>query len=342
MKIDEHGQRIRTVCLCVIASVSVGVMLYWLADVLIPFVLAVLFSVTLGPVVDWLQRTVKLPRVLATFVLLSVVAALAFFIGTFIAASGKQLLAEWPTYSERLQAFLQDRLKGFGFDVPDERIRSWLGTDKEQLPKLVSTVVNALLGLIRDGAFVLLMLVFLILGEPSGDRGDTWAAIKQGIRKYVGLKVLISLMTALAVGIVLAALHVEFVPLLVLLVFLLNFVPNVGPPIAVLMPLPLIVASTELTTTESILAIAIPAAIQLTFGEFIEPKMMGRSLDLHPVTVLLSLIFWGTLWGVIGVFLAVPVTAAVKVVFDELEFMKPMANLMAGRMRLQLSERPDA
>lgn len=337
MQLDKHGSRISTVCLCILASIAAGAALYQLADVMIPFVLALMLSMTLGPLVDAFVRVTRIPRLLSTFAVLSFCAAAAFGIGTFIAASAKELVADWPQYSDRLQAFIQDSLDRIGIEVERSRIRSWLGTGDADLPRLVTNTINALLGLIRDGAIVLIYLVFLLVGEPSTDPGDTWVAIRNGIRRYVGLKVLISLMTAVTVGGVLAWIGVEYVPLLALLVFLFNFVPNVGPPLATVLPLPLVVASNEIGTVDGVLAIAIPAGIQLTFGEFLEPKILGRQLDLHPVTILLSLIFWGTLWGVIGVFLAVPLTAAIRIVFGELEFMKPIANLMAGRMRLQLS-----
>ena len=78
--------------------------------------------------------------------------------------------------------------------------------------------------------------------------------------------------------------------------------------------------------------IAVTAMIQLVSGNLVEPKIMGESSDLHPVTILLALMFWGVMWGVIGMFLATPITAAIKIVFERLDQTRPIADLMAGRL----------
>ena len=73
------------------------------------------------------------------------------------------------------------------------------------------------------------------------------------------------------------------------------------------------------------------AAVQVGVGNVLEPKIMGQSLDMHPVTVLLSLMFWGMIWGVAGMFLAVPMTAVIKIVLEHIELTAPVAALLAGQ-----------
>jgi AI-2 transport protein TqsA len=77
--------------------------------------------------------------------------------------------------------------------------------------------------------------------------------------------------------------------------------------------------------------IAVTSTIQLISGNIVEPKLMGNSSDLHPVTILLALMFWGMMWGVIGMFLATPITSALKIVLERIESTRPLAALMAGR-----------
>ena len=81
-----------------------------------------------------------------------------------------------------------------------------------------------------------------------------------------------------------------------------------------------------------ILAIALPGAIQIIIGNVIELKIMGESLDLHPITVLLALIMWGMLWGIVGTLLATPLTAVMKIFFERMEQTAPIADLLAGRL----------
>jgi AI-2 transport protein TqsA len=114
--------------------------------------------------------------------------------------------------------------------------------------------------------------------------------------------------------------------------FLLNFVPNVGPLVASLLPIPLIVLDPDGSILWMISTICVISGIQLISGNLVEPKIMGNSSDLHPVTILLALMFWGMMWGIIGMFLATPITAAVKIVLERIEQTRPLANLMAGRM----------
>jgi AI-2 transport protein TqsA len=82
----------------------------------------------------------------------------------------------------------------------------------------------------------------------------------------------------------------------------------------------------------AVAAIALPGAVQFGIGNVLEPRMMGRSLDLHPVTILLTLMFWGALWGIVGMLLAVPITAIAKLLCEKGELTRPVAELMAGRL----------
>jgi AI-2 transport protein TqsA len=104
----------------------------------------------------------------------------------------------------------------------------------------------------------------------------------------------------------------------------------VGSIIAVILPLPVLFlqfgAAWETATIMSILGV-----VQFLIGNIIDPKLMGVNLDLHPVTILLSLLFWGFIWGVAGMFLSVPMTAVLKLILDRYSLTKPLANLLAGR-----------
>ena len=115
------------------------------------------------------------------------------------------------------------------------------------------------------------------------------------------------------------------------LAFLLNFIPNIGPIVASLLPIPLILLDPSGNIVWMVAVITATSTIQLISGNVVEPKLMGNSSDLHPVTILLGLMFWGMMWGIIGMFLATPITAAIKIVMERFEPTRQVANLMAGR-----------
>jgi len=114
--------------------------------------------------------------------------------------------------------------------------------------------------------------------------------------------------------------------------FVLNFIPSIGSVIATLLPLPIILVSPHISVAVAILAVLLPFLIHFVIGNFIDPMLMGDSLDLHPVSVLLSLMIWGTIWGVVGMLLAVPLTASLKMLLQRTELTAPVAEVLAGRL----------
>jgi AI-2 transport protein TqsA len=141
----------------------------------------------------------------------------------------------------------------------------------------------------------------------------------------------IAAVTGLLVGLVLWAFGLHLAWLFAFLVFLLSYIPNIGSVIATLLPLPVAVA--QFQNPWMILAVvAIPGAIQTTIGNVVAPRLMGRGLELHPVTVLLSLAFWGLLWGIAGMVLAIPIVATLRIVLSQFSTTRPIASLLAGRL----------
>ena len=111
----------------------------------------------------------------------------------------------------------------------------------------------------------------------------------------------------------------------------LNFIPSVGSIIATLLPMPFVLLNPEMTTTDVTLILVICGVIQLVIGNVLEPRIMGNSLEMHPITILITLVFWGTLWGVPGMFLATPLTAVMCILMNEFKPTKQFAALLAGR-----------
>ena len=113
--------------------------------------------------------------------------------------------------------------------------------------------------------------------------------------------------------------------------FLLNFIPTLGSVISTVLPVPIVLMNPEISVTVAVLAIVVPGTIHFVIGNVVEPLVMGDSLELHPVTVLLSLMIWGTIWGIVGMLLATPITAVLKILSDQTDATRPLARLLAGR-----------
>jgi AI-2 transport protein TqsA len=158
-----------------------------------------------------------------------------------------------------------------------------------------------------------------------------WATAQSSIRRYLITKTLISAMTGILVGGVLMILGIKLAIVFGLFAFLLNFIPSVGSIIATLLPIPVVIVSPDISFATAAMAITIPAFIQILVGNVIDPKVMGTSLNLHPVSVLLGLMIWGMLWGVVGMFLATPLMAILKTAAQRMELTAPLADLLEGR-----------
>lgn len=194
-------------------------------------------------------------------------------------------------------------------------------------------------GLARDFLlsiiFVSIFVIFLLSGrDPRLVRKGIYMDIEQKIRRYILTKVAISAVTGLLVWFTLERLGLPLASVFGILAFFLNFIPSIGSIISTMLPVPIAVAQFQAThdLMGLILVILIPGMIQFIIGSLIDPKLMGEGLNLHPVTILLALSFWGLLWGIVGMFLAAPITAAIRIVLMQFDTLKPVGMLLAGKV----------
>ena len=327
--------RVQTVCLVILASVATAFALYWLAPVLIPFVLALFISMGLAMCVDWLVRRVSVPRALALPVTLVLGIGALLGLGALISASVAQLAENVPQYAEQLGQLI-DRtaalLPAELAELVGDRTTAFREIPVASVGGVLASTTNAVLNLLSKSLLVLIFVIFLLLGGSRSDRQGTFGEIRRSVESYLLSKVIISAATGLLVGITLIVLDIPLAMAFGVLAFLLNFIPNVGSLIATLLPLPVVIVSPDVSSGAAAAAILVPAAIQGTMGNAIEPKFMGDSLDLHPIVILISLIFWGMLWGIVGMLLATPITAILKLFLAKFDGSRPVSELLAGRL----------
>lgn len=195
---------------------------------------------------------------------------------------------------------------------------------------MLKNTVGTILGLIWGVLFVCIFVIFLLAGRnPYAEHSPIYADVVIKIRRYLGTKVLTSAAVGFLVWASLALIGMELSGVFGVLSFLLNFIPNIGPLIATVLPIPIAVAQFQ-SPWPVIMVIVIPGGIHNIIGNIVEPKLMGEGLDLHPVVVLLALSVWGMLWGIMGMFLSVPITAVIRIVLLQFDTLRPIGNLLAG------------
>ncbi|MCA9487245.1 MAG: AI-2E family transporter, partial [Nanoarchaeota archaeon] len=152
--------------------------------------------------------------------------------------------------------------------------------------------------------------------------------IEESIRSYLGIKALVSLGTALGSGLVMFFFQVDYVLLFSLLTFFLNFIPNIGSFIAVAIVVLFQIFASGFSSSLFLL-LALLVLVQIIFGNILEPKIAGKQLELSPIIILLSLFFWGTIWGIGGMLFAVPLTSIIKIVLQNIDATKSVVRYLS-------------
>ena len=167
---------------------------------------------------------------------------------------------------------------------------------------------------------------------PDGMNAQEFSAIVSSVghsvRRYMGVKTIVSVGTATASYIVLKWIGLDFAETWALLIFMLNYIPNIGSILAVVFPA--LLALIQFDTLLPFLVIAVGlTGVHFTIGNVIEPQLMGSSLNLSSFVVIMSLTFWGLVWGLAGMFLAVPITVMIMIVCAHVPSMRWVAILLS-------------
>ncbi|MGW8257187.1 MAG: AI-2E family transporter, partial [Thermoguttaceae bacterium] len=265
--------------------------------------LAVFLATAVSPVVDFQVLRCKIPHTPAIALALLLVVAFLAVLGLLLIISVQAIIATAGDYSNNFVELTKQIftwMKQWKIEVDFAKITDEL---QHRMPVLISQAAGTGTSLIVNGFLITFFVIFLLAGRNSRRvRAAMHQQIESAVRRYIITKFAISLITGLLVWVTLAMLGLRMAFVFGLLTFLLNFIPSIGAVIATLLPLPLAVA--QFDSFWLILGVvAIPGALQLLIGNVIEPKLLGRGLELHPVTVLLALAFWGLLWGYMGMVL---------------------------------------
>ena len=326
--------RLNTVSLLVLAAVAGGFALHWMRPVLVPFVLALMLAYLVAPLVDGLQVQLRAPRWAALLSAFCTIAVILGLLSIILFTSVAGLVENADLYKDRLVG-LVDRILGlagsvgFDFHKKEDLLRALRNIP---MMSLLQNTAGGILNMVTTTILVQIFAIYLILGRKAHEERDgLWGEMDIKIRRYLMTKAATSAVTGIVVGLILWLFGLELALLFGFLAFVLNFIPSVGSIIATLLPLPM--ALVQFDSSLVIAAVIIlPGAFQMTLGNAIEPRLMGDGLDLHPLTILLALIFWGLIWGVVGMLLAAPITAILKIILARFETTQPLAEILAGRL----------
>lgn len=353
----------------VLALIAVCFILKTLSSIFIPMVLALFFSIFFLPLLGWMKKH-HIPRMVGVVFAVLVLLLLLLFVSLFFLNTVSKFAVEFPKYQVKIQAFyiqIDAYLQNIGevigrklnYDMPDNfSLFSLIQTVKwgDWISSGLNTVVNRSFSFLSTFTILVLFLVFilservaiqdrikLVFARSNADGNHTTeslrkaekvAAIVEQIAKdtlsYLWLKTIISAVTALCVGIATSFVGMDFVPLWVVLTFLFNYIPNIGSIAIVFIIATFGFAQFSPNWAVVIYIFFINGFIQFVIGNWLDPMLQGRKFNLSPVIVFFSLLFWGWMWGIVGMFLAVPMTMLIKIVMINIEGLQPIEALISG------------
>ncbi|MEX2571662.1 MAG: AI-2E family transporter [Gemmatimonadota bacterium] len=311
--------------------------------ILVPLALALFVAVVSLPLLN-LLRARGVPTAAAILMVVLFDGAALFLFGWMVSLASLEVRYELPQYVERLQQMEEATVAWFtarGVPIDASPIGELLSMDPESILGIGLGVIRGATDIIRTVFVVTLIFVFILAEASSFPRklrallGREWggelgrsAKIVREIQHYLAIKTLISVATGVTIGVVTWGLGLDFPLLWGLLAFLLNYIPNVGSIIAALPAI--LVALLQLGPGVALLVALVYIGVNALFGNFLEPMLVGRQLGISTLVVVLSLVFWGWVWGPIGMFLSVPLTMALKIGLENSEDFRWLAFLMAA------------
>ena len=322
---------INTVCLMILAATAATGVLVYTKTMLMPFVIALFISMVAGTLAGWLKQKWKVPYGLG--LVLSFVAFLAFVVLSvlFISGSIESFVAGADIYSERLNDTLDWLLlnsQKFGVNINSQFVADTVS--KLPVFNMLKSVGSTLVSILTNLMLITLFVIFIFMGKASADKPSLVGNIQKQISFYLLIKIFVSLLAAGFTWVVLASIKTELASMLAVLTFVLNFIPNIGPFISTLLPMPVLFLQYGFDW-HILLALILLTTIHFIIGNILETKWLGKGMDLDPIVVIACLIFWALVWGIMGALLAVPMTAIIKIALERNETTKPLADLLGGK-----------
>jgi predicted PurR-regulated permease PerM len=297
------------------------------AQATLEWLLFTIFLAVIGtPLVLWLERK-RIPHVVAVLLVVAGMAIVLVVIGLLVGVSLNSFYTDLPSYQALLQkrvASLQAFLAANGITITDSLLVHQL--DPEAVKRLTAGLLRELGSALFEVVIMLVTVTFIlleastfpvklraILGDPQKDF-QLFMGFIYDIQRYMNIKTAVSLTEGILVGVLLFILGVDFPILWGFLTFLLNYVPNFG---AIIGAVPaVLLAFIEFGIGRAAQVAIGYLAVEFILGNVVEPMLMGRKLGLSTLVVVVSLIFWGSLLGIAGVVLCIPLTMTLKFVCE--------------------------
>ena len=294
---------------------------------IVPFMIATFLAlITVRPML-WLQAN-RVPTVLAALLIVLTILTALTVVGVVVGRSLAAFTAALPAYQEQLQGIMDGAVAFLAqytdSDQSVERVRDLINPGWAM--GLAATLLNAVRDIMTNTLLITFTVIFILLEASSfptkidaafGESARSLTGARQfldDLGRYLGIKTLVSIVTGLLVWLLTWRLGLDFPRLWGMLAFLLNYIPTLGSIIAAVPAV--LLALVQLGVPEATATAVGFMAINIAFGNFIGPRLMGYGVGISPLIVFVGLIFWGWVFGPVGMLLSVPLSMSLKLALE--------------------------
>jgi predicted PurR-regulated permease PerM len=346
---------ISNVSLKLLAVALVLVFLYFAASVLITLLLAILIAYFLDPIVEFLER-MRMPRTLASMITVLFLIGVLGAVGYGLYSRTSDFAANWPKYSGTLKKAVnsvETKLNGFERQVSEGEAPSQPSQQKgpsktvagaeNALRAAVVHIIGSLSGLVLEVTFVP-FLVFFMLAEkqevwhstlqlfPVSRRTsvkETLEDLRDVLRDYLVGMSLMTLIVMAASSVFFWVMELDYPILTGIVSGLLNMVPYFGAVLSWFPPFLIALAKLHSAASYALIA-GVLMAIHILANNLLAPALVGKKVRLNALSITIALLFWGWIWGGMGLLLAIPLTAALRVICDHTQSWKPIGRWLSA------------
>jgi len=337
-----------------VTLIIVAFLFYYIPIIFLSLFFAILIIFTVNPIIEFLTK-LKIPRSISAIFILFLITGFLIILGFITYNSIVSIIAEFPRYSDRfkrvfyailnqLEALDLDRY-GIEFDKNDINLTTILTKLFFQLQNQLQSIVNGSLNLLKYTFTTMLFTFFMIIelshitDKIESIFTDKIKFINMGrdiakqISKYLIVKFFTSSLTAVVIYIEFTIIGLDFAFIWAILIFLFNWIPSIG---SIMITLIIFIFSLVqfFPANQIIILVFFCATIpQILIGNILDPKLIGDNLNISPLVILVSLFLWGHIWGVAGMFLAIPLMVIFKIICDNVPSLNNISIVLNAKVK---------
>ena len=294
------------------------------SNIILPLLMALFLFILFLPLAKKLQ-SIGIPDIITTIIVFMIILSVIVIISVFLVSSGQDIVSNIDTYQEKFNQLHQNMISYFdkhGIFLEQNNIIPLF--EPAKIINFMASFIQSMSDILTNSFVTLLIVIFLFLESSQfsqklllvlneRERVDLNIFFKN-INGYFLTKTITSLGTGILVWALLLHFNLHYALLFGILAFLLNYIPNIG---SIMAAIPaLLIALLQLTLLETLFIAIGYLIINMSIGNFIEPKLMGEKVGLSTLVIFLSMIVWGWIFGPIGMFLSVPLTLIIKLAVE--------------------------